>query len=121
MGNSDNKEQEDITESVTAVQGVMAGPDKEEPVASTNIMDSKEIPVKASPPREKSPTVSEVKEVEDTTLTSSVTPPDGGWGWAVVFASFMIHIIGNKIINKLFTSIVLSKCTFSVYLSFPAF
>merc|ERR1712227_1004175 len=78
-------------------RGVMAGPDKEEPVASTNIMDSKEIPVKASPPREKSPTVSEVKEAEDTTLTSSVTPPDGGWGWAVVFASFMIHIIADGI------------------------
>ena len=23
------------------------------------------------------------------------TPPDGGWGWWVVFASFMIHVIGK--------------------------
>ena len=25
-----------------------------------------------------------------------IPPPDGGWGWAVVFGSFMIHIIGKK-------------------------
>lgn len=24
-----------------------------------------------------------------------IPPPDGGWGWAVVFGSFMIHIIGK--------------------------
>ena len=23
-------------------------------------------------------------------------PPDGGWGWAVVFASFMIHVLGKS-------------------------
>lgn len=28
---------------------------------------------------------------------ATVAPPDGGWGWAVVFASFMIHIIADGI------------------------
>lgn len=25
------------------------------------------------------------------------SPPDGGWGWVVVFASFMIHVIADGI------------------------
>lgn len=26
---------------------------------------------------------------------SPAPPPDGGWGWMVVFASFMIHVISE--------------------------
>lgn len=41
------------------------------------------------------------EEEEDTLSASSATdlptPPDGGWGWAVVFASFMIHVIADGI------------------------
>lgn len=36
-------------------------------------------------------------EEEEVSATSELlpVPPDGGWGWAVVFASFMIHVIGE--------------------------
>jgi hypothetical protein len=37
---------------------------------------------------------------EDSTISASSVsdmqkPPDGGWGWCVVFASFMIHVLGK--------------------------
>jgi len=80
--------------------GIMAGPDTQETVGAGNVLgdNNKEIPVKASPPREKSPSVNEMKKFDENESSGqSVTPPDGGWGWAVVFASFMIHIIADGI------------------------
>ena len=94
----------------------MAGPDNQEPVNTSSLVDSREIPVKASPPREKSPSASDVKtngqaqgEAGGTQGDAdSVPPPDGGWGWAVVFASFMIHIIGkNKVTQSLMKVLVI--------------
>lgn len=41
-------------------------------------------------------TEEELDFVEDETPP----PPDGGWGWAVVFASFMIHVV-SKLTNIL--------------------
>ena len=38
-------------------------------------------------------------------------PPDGGWGWMVVFASFMIHVIGERFIFvNLYVSHMLNVC-----------
>ena len=43
-------------------------------------------------------------------MTSSSNPknttpgsvvPDGGWGWVIVFASFMIHFIMDGLVNKI--------------------
>ena len=36
-----------------------------------------------------------LEEQEDPFESNLPTPPDGGWGWWVVFASFMIHVIGE--------------------------
>lgn len=36
------------------------------------------------------------KEIDgDEELDEGPPPPDGGWGWMVAFASFMIHIVSK--------------------------
>jgi len=77
----------------------MAGPDKEDPVSTDVMVDARDIPVKASPPREKSPaaTDTDTNTSHGDTGALSAPPPDGGWGWFVVLASFMIHIIADGI------------------------
>jgi len=88
------------------VESEMAGPDKEEPVsmAGDSVSGDHDFPVKASPPREQSPSLGDMKQEQtepsqqhSSSSSQSVPPPDGGWGWAVVFASFMIHIIADGI------------------------
>lgn len=56
------------------------------------------VPQHETPPRKSE--MEETKEGEeqvtnDTTTKPLPSPPDGGWGWMVVFASFMIHVLAD--------------------------
>lgn len=35
------------------------------------------------------------REDDEEDSSESPAPPDGGWGWMVVFGSFMIHVISK--------------------------
>lgn len=37
----------------------------------------------------------QIKRQEDEEESDAPALPDGGWGWMVVFGSFMIHIISK--------------------------
>lgn len=45
----------------------------------------------AAKPQEKS------KQSKKAGSTELPTPPDGGWGWMVVFGSFMIHVVADGV------------------------
>lgn len=53
--------------------------------------------VHGAPARKKSQSGVCSSNAENINAVGSVqpTPPDGGWGWMVVFGSFMIHIISK--------------------------
>lgn len=46
----------------------------------------------------KSPTSGENRRKSVSKERTPIPPPDGGWGWMVVLASFIIHVIADGIV-----------------------
>ena len=38
-------------------------------------------------------------------------PPDGGWGWFVVFGSFMIHVVGKRVYEHSYSDTTVLTCS----------
>ena len=70
------------------------------PPALPNVMTS---PVIMNPhQRSNGLLLTEEEDTDYSSLSDLPKPPDGGWGWAVVFASFMIHVIGKYVLLILY-------------------
>ena len=68
------------------------------PPAIPNVMTS---PVIMNPhQRSNGLLLTEEEDTDYSSLSDLPKPPDGGWGWAVVFASFMIHVIGKYTLSQ---------------------
>ena len=73
---------------------------KNPPPALPNVMTS---PVIMNPHQKSNGLLlTEEEDTDYSSLSDLPKPPDGGWGWAVVFASFMIHVIGKYVLLILY-------------------
>ncbi|XP_066992599.1 monocarboxylate transporter 12 [Anabrus simplex] len=50
-----------------------------------------------APPAKRRQVDGELENEREEECSLQPTPPDGGWGWVVVFASFMIHIVTDGV------------------------
>lgn len=64
-------------------------------VLVVHVASTEEMTLASAPKRRVSQDEDACAEVAEFTPS----PPDGGWGWMVVFASFMIHIVSKYITN----------------------